>query len=141
MSDNPFSLDNSFDNGDFIGEKEWFFLFWIAKARAEEIKSNSLAPGKAQYSVSEVDGIIRNFKDSYVGLLRDIHLMVVTESTSKIRQGIEQGYIDADMITQEMLDELEKLRIEAAKIPGYEKKIQDDALKIDELKSQSPHCS
>ena len=28
-----------------------------AKARAEEIKSGSLAPGKAQYSVSEVDGI------------------------------------------------------------------------------------
>ncbi len=107
-----------------------------AKARAEEIKSGSLAPGKAQYSVSEVDGIIRNFKDSYVGLLRDIHLMVVTESTSKIRQGIEQGYIDAGMITQEMLDELEKLRVEAAKIPGYETKIQDDALKIDELNDQ-----
>ena len=107
-----------------------------AKARAEEIKSNSLAPGKAQYSVSEVDGIIRNFKDSYVGLLRDIHLMVVTESTSKIRQGIEQGYINAEMITQEMLDELGKLRIEAAKIPGYETKIQDDALKMDELSDQ-----
>ncbi len=107
-----------------------------SKARAEEIKSNSLAPGKAQYSVSEVDGIIRNFKDSYVGLLRDIHLMVVTESTSKIRQGIEQGYINAEMITQEMLDELGKLRIEAAKIPGYETKIQDDALKMDELSDQ-----
>ncbi len=104
-----------------------------AKARAEEIKSNSLAPGKAQYSVSEVDNIIRNFKDSYVGLLRDIHLMIVTESTSKIRQGIEQGYINAKLITQEMLDELEKLRIEVAKIPGLETKIQDDALKIDEL--------
>ena len=104
-----------------------------AKARAEEIKSNSLAPGKAQYSVSEVDSIIRNFKDSYVGLLRDIHLMIVTESTSKIRQGIEQGYIDGKLITQEMLGELEKLRLEVAKIPGLETKIQDDALKIDEL--------
>lgn len=104
-----------------------------AKARAEEIKSNSLAPGKAQYSVSEVDGIIRNFKESYVDLFRDIHLMVVTESTSKIRQGIEQGYINGEMITQEMLDELETTRKEAAKIPGFQKKIQDDALKIDEL--------
>ncbi|MHA1199333.1 MAG: hypothetical protein ACTSQF_08320 [Candidatus Heimdallarchaeaceae archaeon] len=104
-----------------------------AKARAEEIKSTSLAPGKAQYSVSEVDNIIRNFKDSYVGLLRDIHLMIVTESTSKIRQGIEQGYIDAKLITQEMLGELEKLRLEVSKIPGLETKIQDDALKIDEL--------
>ena len=104
-----------------------------AKARAEEIKSSSLAPGKAQYSVSEVDNIIRNFKDSYVGLLRDIHLIVVTESTTKIRQGIEQGYIKAKLITQEMLDELEKLRIEVAKIPGYETKLQDNALKIDEL--------
>ena len=104
-----------------------------AKARAEEIKSASLAPGRAQYSVSEVDGIIRTFKDSYVSLLRDIHLMIVTESTSKIRQGIEQGYINAEMITQEMLDTLEKLKAEAAKIPEFQQKIQDDALKIDEL--------
>ena len=103
------------------------------KARAEEIKSNSLAPGKAQYSVSEVDAIIRNFKDSYVSLFRDVHLVVVTESTSKIRQGIEQGYIDAGMITKEMLDELEKFKNEASKVPGLNQRIQDDSVKIDEL--------
>ena len=103
------------------------------KARAEEIKSNSLAPGKAQYSVSEVDNIIRNFKNSYVNLFRDIHLTVVTESTSKIRQGIETGFVDAGMITKEMLDELEKFKKVAGKIPGLESKIQDDSVKIDEM--------
>ncbi|MHA1202043.1 MAG: hypothetical protein ACTSQ4_05935 [Candidatus Heimdallarchaeaceae archaeon] len=103
------------------------------KARAEEIKSNSLAPGKAQYSVSEVDNIIRNFKSSYVNLFRDIHLTVVTESTSKIRQGIEQGFVDAGMITKEMLDELEKFKKEASKIPGLESKIQDDSVRLDEM--------
>ncbi|MHA1258381.1 MAG: hypothetical protein ACTSRO_01870, partial [Candidatus Heimdallarchaeaceae archaeon] len=76
-----------------------------AKARAEEIKSSSLAPGKAQYSVSEVDQIIRTFKDSYVKLFRDIHLVILTESTSKIRQGIEQGFVKGELITQEMLDQ------------------------------------
>ncbi len=103
------------------------------KARAEEIKSNSLAPGKAQYSVSEVDNIIRNFKSSYVSLFRDIHLTVVTESTSKIRQGIEQGFVDAGMITKEMLDELDKFKKEASKIPRLESRIQDDSVKIDEM--------
>ncbi len=133
-TDSPFNIVRSLVKK-FLGEMKVIRITSEdqAKARAEEIKSNSLAPGKAQYSVSEVDNIIRNFKDSYVGLLRDIHLMVVTESTSKIRQGIEQGYIDGKLITQEMLDELEKLRQEVIKIPTLETKIQDDALKIDEL--------
>ncbi len=136
-SESPFSIVRSLVKK-FLGEMRVIRtnVEEQAKARAEEIKSGSLAPGKAQYSVSEVDGIIRNFKGSYVSLFRDIHLMVVTESTSKIRQGIEQGYINAEMITQEMLDSLEKHKAEANKVPGLEKRIQDDVLKIDELNDQ-----
>ena len=136
-SESPFSIVRSLVKK-FLGEMRVIRtnVEEQAKARAEEIKSGSLAPGKAQYSVSEVDGIIRNFKGSYVSLFRDIHLMVVTESTSKIRQGIEQGYINAEMITQEMLDSLEKHKAEANKVLGLEKRIQDDVLKIDELNDQ-----
>ncbi|MCG3227277.1 MAG: hypothetical protein H7645_10175 [Candidatus Heimdallarchaeota archaeon] len=136
-SESPFSIVRSLVKK-FLGEMRVIRtnVEEQAKARAEEIKSGSLAPGKAQYSVSEVDGIIRNFKGSYVSLFRDIHLMVVTESTSKIRQGIEQGYINAEMITQEMLDSLEKHKAKANKVPGLEKRLQDDVLKIDELNDQ-----
>ena len=108
-----------------------------AKARAEEIKSNSLSPGKSQYSVSEVDGIIRNFKGSYVDLLRDIHLIVVTESTTKIRLGIEQGFIQGKLITQEMMDNLNKHKKEAEKVPVLTDKLKESDLKIDELQNQT----
>ena len=65
-SESPFSIVRSLVKK-FLGEMRVIRtnVEEQAKARAEEIKSGSLAPGKAQYSVSEVDGIIRNFKDSY----------------------------------------------------------------------------
>ena len=108
-----------------------------AKARAEEIKSNSLSPGKSQYSVSEVDAIIRNFKGSYVDLIRDIHLVVVTESTTKIRLGVEQGFIQGKLITQEMMDNLNKHKQEAEKVPVLTDKLKESDLKIDELQNQA----
>ncbi|MHA1686862.1 MAG: hypothetical protein ACTSYD_10750 [Candidatus Heimdallarchaeaceae archaeon] len=106
------------------------------KARAEEIKSNSLLPGKSQYSIADVDSIIRTFKDTYVRLLRDVHLMIVTEGTTKIRQGIEQGFIAGNLITQEMMDELEHYRKEAQKVPELEEKLKQYELKIDEYQDQ-----
>jgi len=103
------------------------------KARAEEIKSTTLVPGKSQYTVADVDAIIRAFKDNYVRLLRDIHLMIVTESTTKIRQGIEYGFTNSNIIKQELMDELNRYKTEAQKVPKLQEQIKKYELKIDEL--------
>lgn len=107
-----------------------------AKAKAEEIKSNSLAPGKSQYSVSEVDNIVKEFKKNYVNLLRNLHLLIVTESTTKIRQAVEQGFVNGGLITEEMLDQLGMYKERAERLPELEKKLKEQTTRNSEIEKE-----
>ena len=107
------------------------------KAKAEEIKSQSLAPGKSQYSVSEVDAIIKNFKSSYSQVLNDVHLMIVTEGTTKIRTAIEQGFVKGEFITEEMLDQLQRYKKESERIPSLEKERDELNSKVKQLNKEN----
>ncbi|MCG3219037.1 MAG: hypothetical protein KAR35_08525, partial [Candidatus Heimdallarchaeota archaeon] len=83
------------------------------RAKAEELRASSLTPGVSQYPASEIAEISNRFKDGLIHFLRTVYLKIETESGSKIREGIETGLAQGNVIEAEFLEELRRLQTQS----------------------------
>lgn len=75
------------------------------RERSESVRSNLLNTGASQFSYQDVDNLSRQYRDEFLDFYRDtVHLKIIAGASKKIRNAIQQGFIEAEIVQQEWLD-------------------------------------
>jgi chromosome segregation ATPase len=81
------------------------------KEKSEEIRTQFTQMGQSTFNFSDVDNLAKSYKDFYSNYYKNtVHLRVVAAAARKIREGIHQGLINADVIREEVLTEFRELQ-------------------------------
>lgn len=79
--------------------------------KSEEIRTQYTQMGQSTFSFADFDNLARGYKDFFVNYYRNtIHLKLIAMATRKMKEGMEQGFAQAEIIREEVLMEFQKLQ-------------------------------
>ncbi len=88
------------------------------REKAEEIRTQFAQLGQSTYSYADVDRLSQAYKETFVQFYRNtIHTRLVTYATRTIKEGIERGYVNLDIVREEVFNEFRELQ-EIANVKG-----------------------
>ena len=88
------------------------------REKAEEIRTQFSQLGQSTYSFADVDRLSQAYKETFVQFYKNsIHTRLVTYATRTIKEGIQRGYVNLDIIREEVFNEFRELQ-EIANVKG-----------------------
>ena len=114
----------------------------IIREKTEDIKQKFVGQGQSTYSYADINRLTSSFKEFYINFYKNtIHLRIIKESSHAIRNGIYNGFSQLDIISQDIIDDLESLKEqsqETATSISNQKQIVDDLnLKAENLEQEN----
>lgn len=104
--------------------------------RTDAILNNFVSSGITQISFNDIQQLNQRYRNEFIDYYKNtIHLVIIANASKQIRDTLEAGFNDPELLHDELLKSINALRSEVEQIPELKTKINDYEVQINEQSS------